>query len=128
MSNEATLPPRSISPNELEEIFPRPAIKEIAFEIRFAPRFRIKEQLWRFQDQIVNDYPAVSQENALQPDGRIVTSHVFTNQVAESVVKVSEGNFVVAATKYITYENFKAEALTRTNEFCRLFELARFRG
>lgn len=126
MLNEAALPAHTISEEELTENFARPAVKEVAFEVRFAPRFRIKEQLWRYQDIIANDYTTVTQENILQPDGRLVVAHVFTNPAAESVIKVSEGNFVVASTKYTTYESFKAEALGRTNDFCRTFDLRSF--
>jgi uncharacterized protein (TIGR04255 family) len=118
--------PHAISEDDLREIFPRPAVKEVAFEIRFAPRFRIKEELWRFQDQIANDYPNVSEENFLQPDGRIVTANVFTNSIAQSVIKVSQENFVFAATKYATYESFKAEALRRTKDFSSTFEIGSF--
>lgn len=126
LPNEAALPAHTISEEHLGEIFPRPAVKEVAFEVRFAPRFRIKEQLWRYQDIIANDYPVVSQENMLQPDGRVVVAHVFTNPAAGSVIKISESNFVVAVTKYAAYESFKAEALGRTNGFCRIFELQGF--
>ncbi len=126
LSNEAALSAQAISEEDLKELFARPAVKEVAFEIRFAPRFRIKEQLWRFQDTIAADYPAISGENMLQPDGRIIGVHVFTSPSTQSVIKVSEGNFVVAATKYDTYESFKAEALARSREFCRIFELRAF--
>lgn len=126
LPNEAALSAHAISSRDLAEIFPRPAVKEVAFEIRFAPRFRIKEELWRYQDTIANDYPVVSQENILQPDGRIIVAHVFTDPASGAVIKVSEGNFVVASTKYTAYESFKAEALGRTNAFCRIFELRAF--
>jgi uncharacterized protein (TIGR04255 family) len=116
----------TIPAGDLAEIFPRPAVKEVAFEVRFAPRFRIKEQMWRYQDIIANDYPVVSHENMLQSDGRVVVAYVFTNPTVGSVIKISESNFAVAVTKYATYENFKAEALARTNAFCRTFELRGF--
>lgn len=115
---------RAISEEELREIFPHPAVKDVAFEIRFAPRFRINEQLWQFQDSIVNKYDSFSRENSLQADGRIIPVHVFTNNEASTLIKVSESNFVFAATQYITYELFKAEALKCVEEFCGIFNVA----
>lgn len=124
--NETFSAPHSISEEDLRELFSRPAVKEVALEIRFAARFRIKEELWRFQDQIANDYPEVSEEKLLQPDGRIVTVNAFTNSVSQSVIKVSQENFVFAATKYASYETFKAEALKRTRDFTDIFEIRNF--
>jgi uncharacterized protein (TIGR04255 family) len=124
--NETVPTAPAISEDQLREIFPCPAVKEVAFEIRFAPRFRIKEELWRFQDQIANDYPEVSEETLLQPDGRIVSANVFTNGTTQCVIKVSQENFVFAATRYTTYENFKAEALKRARDFAGTFEIGKF--
>lgn len=115
-----------ISQNDLDELFPRPAVKEVAFEIRFAPRFRIKEELWKFQDLIANDYPDVSEENLLQPAGRITPSNSFTSPSTQCVIKVSQENFVFAATRYASYEVFKTEALKRTGDFAHVFEISAF--
>jgi uncharacterized protein (TIGR04255 family) len=121
-----TAPPTEITQKDLDEIFPKPAVREVAFEVRFNPRFRINQELWRFQDRIANSYPLVSEEQHLQAGGKITSSFVFTNPDEQQLVRVSSENFAVSSSLYRTYEHFKDEALRLTRQFCELFEISGF--
>jgi uncharacterized protein (TIGR04255 family) len=126
LSSSGTEKTTEITQKELDEIFPRPAVREVAFEVRFNPRFRINQELWRFQDHIANSYPLVSEEKQLQADGKIATSFVFTNPEEQRLVRVSQENFAVSSSLYRTYEYFKAEALRLTRQFSERFEISAF--
>jgi hypothetical protein len=52
---------------DLDEVFPRPPLREVAFEVRFATRLRVNAELWTIQDEIVDEYPALSLEQLIQP-------------------------------------------------------------
>jgi uncharacterized protein (TIGR04255 family) len=116
----------AIAQKDLEEIFPRPAIREVAFEIRFSPRLRIREQLWQFQDSIANDYPEASEEQMLIHPDRLTPANVFTNNIDQRAIKISPENFVLSAVKYTTYEEFKSEVISRTEQFCRTYSINKF--
>jgi uncharacterized protein (TIGR04255 family) len=107
----------------LDEVFAHPPIREVAFEIRFAPRLRINAELWRIQDAIVNEYPTVGTESVLQPSGGMVPVNIFQNPSVGRIIKVSQENFVLAFTRYTCFEDFKEEVLTRTRHFCDTFEV-----
>lgn len=109
---------------ELDEVFPRPPLREVAFEIRFATRLRVNAELWKIQDELVEDYPALSIEQALQPAGTLLPINVFQNPNAARAIKISQENFVVAFTRYTRFEDFKAEVIARTNRFCEKFDVA----
>ncbi len=127
LSNEGeTTAYSSIPAKDLEEIFPRPAVKEVAFEIRFSPRLRIREQLWQFQDLIANDYPDASEDQMLIHPERLTPAHVFSNPAELRSIKISQENFVVSVLRYTTYEEFKELALSRAGEFCKTFSIERF--
>ncbi len=106
---------------ELEEVFAHPPIREVAFEIRFAPRLRVPAELWRLQDQLVEEYPEVATESLFQPSGAALSINVFQNPANERVIKVSQQNFVIAFTRYTRFEDFKDEALQKTKQFCATF-------
>jgi uncharacterized protein (TIGR04255 family) len=108
----------------LDEVFPRPSIREVAFEIRFAPRLRISAELWKIQDAVVDQYPIVGSEQALQPNGTILMVNVFQNPTAARAIKVSQENFVVAFTKYTRFEDFKEEVIAKTKQFCSKFDVS----
>ena len=110
----------------LDEVFARPAIREVAFEIRFAPRLRVNAELWRIQDAIVNEYPIVGTEGMVQPNGAVVTINVFQNPATGRALKISQENFVVVFSKYTRFEDFKSEAITRVRAFCETFEVSSF--
>jgi uncharacterized protein (TIGR04255 family) len=108
----------------LDEVFPRPPLREVAFEIRFAPRLRVNAELWKIQDEVVDEYPNVGTESLLQPGGSMLTVNIFQNPGAERVLKISQENFVVAFTKYSRFEDFKDEVVSKTNRFCSKFDLS----
>jgi uncharacterized protein (TIGR04255 family) len=109
--------------SELEEIFPSPPVREVAFEIRFSPRLRIVPEVWRIQDRLSELYPQIGEENTPQPDGRVVRTYVFANPADRRLVKVSQENFVIVFNAYSNFEDFKAEVISRTADFSREFEV-----
>ncbi len=58
---------RKFTNEELGEVFPANPIREVDFEIRFAPRLRVQAEMWRFQESVVTEYPDVALESALLP-------------------------------------------------------------
>lgn len=108
---------------ELEEVFDHPPIREVDFEIRFSPRLRVAAELWRLQEQLVEKYPAVSTESAFQPTGSVLSINVFQNPLVGRIIKISQENFVIAFTRYTCFEDFKAEVIERTKEFCSTFDV-----
>ena len=109
--------------DELDEVFARPPLREVAFEIRFATRLRVNAELWKIQDEFVGEYPALSIEQAVQPSGALLTINVFQNPNAARAIKVSQENFVVAFTRYTRFEDFKAETVAKTAQFCDKFDI-----
>lgn len=115
-----------VTEQELEEIFPSPSVREVAFELRFAPRLRIAPEVWRIQDSLAESYPSVNEEMQAQPDGRLLQAWVFGNLAERRTIKVSQENFVVIFNKYGSFEQFKEEALVRANAFTSLFQIENF--
>lgn len=112
-----------ITKGELEEIFPNPSVREVAFEVRFAPRLRVVPEIWRVQERLAETYTEVAEENAPQPDGRVLQVYVFSNPTARRLAKVSQENFVVIFNHYTSFEDFKGEALARVEDFASQFEV-----
>jgi len=110
--------------HELDEVFARPPLREVAFEIRFAPRLRVNAELWKIQDEIVEEYPALSMEQAPQASGTLMPINVFQNPNAARAIKISQENFAVAFTRYTRFEDFKAEVIAKTNRFCEKFDVS----
>lgn len=115
---------KSLPQKDLDEVFPHPPLREVAFEIRFAPRLRVNAELWKIQDEIVNEYPVLSIEQLLQSNGTISPINVFQNPNAARAIKISQENFVVAFTKYIRFEDFKEEVIRKTNQFAEKFDVS----
>jgi hypothetical protein len=69
----------AIPKEALDEVFPRPAIREVVFEIRFAPRLRVNVDLWRIQDLVLDAYPTVGTESLLQPGSSISAVAEFSS-------------------------------------------------
>jgi uncharacterized protein (TIGR04255 family) len=101
-------------------------VREVAFELRFAPRLRIAPEVWRIQDSLAEGYPAVSQEVQPQADGRLLQAYVFANPEEGRSIKVSQENFVAVFNQYGSFEEFKEEALLRTETFTREFSIQTF--
>ncbi len=114
---------RTFTPEELEEVFPRPPLREVAFELRFSPRLRVQAEIWRLQDQLVSKYPEVGKESAIQPNGAVIDVAVFQHPAESRVIKVSYQNFLIAFTRYTRFEDFKEEVANRTEQFCSVFEI-----
>jgi len=66
---------------EYAEIFRRPSISEVAFEIRFAPRLRVIPEIWRIQEELAESYPEVIEESVPQIDARLLQTFVFEKRV-----------------------------------------------
>lgn len=115
-----------VSEKDLQEIFPHPSVREVAFELRFAPRLRIAPEVWRIQDSLAESYPTVSQEMQAQADARILQIYVFANPEERRSIKVSQENFVVVFNNYGSFEEFKEEALKRAEAFAELFSIRTF--
>jgi uncharacterized protein (TIGR04255 family) len=116
--------PKAFPQPELDEVFPRPPLREVAFEIRFAPRLRVNAELWKIQDEIVEEYPALSMEQVVQASGTLLPVNVFQNPNAARAIKISQENFVVAFTRYTRFEDFKAEVIAKTKRFCEKFDIS----
>jgi uncharacterized protein (TIGR04255 family) len=118
-----TEPLHEFSQEELDEVFPRPSLREVAFEFRFATRLRVNAELWKIQDQLAEQYPSVGTEQILQPNGTFTNVNVFQNQSSGRVIKVSQENFVIAFTRYSKFEDFKDEVIAKANAFCSTFQV-----
>jgi uncharacterized protein (TIGR04255 family) len=114
----------ALSSIDLDEVFPHPPLREVAFEIRFATRFRVSSELFKLQDRLVEQYPEAGTESVLQPNGTSFQLQVFQNLEAGRVIKVSQNNFALAFTKYRRFEDFKDEILAKTELFCSTFGIA----
>lgn len=112
-----------ISQRELEEVFPHPPLREVAFEIRFAPRLRVAAELWRLQDQLVSQYPQSSTEAMLRPNGTTFEVNVFQNPISGRVIKISQQNFAIVFTKYSRFEDFKEEVSEKVSQFWQTFSI-----
>lgn len=117
---------RTFGPEELAEVFPRPPLREVAFEVRFSPRLRISAEIWKLQDKLVGIYPSVGKENPIQANGTILDVSVFQNPADFRVIKVTAQSFLIAFTRYSNFEEFKKEVLDRTTEFCSSFGIRSF--
>jgi len=79
----ATPPLAAFTREQIEEVFPKPAIREVAFEIRFPPRLRVNAELWKFQDHLAEEYPNPDSEGILLPPSTVpVNVSVFQNPSA----------------------------------------------
>lgn len=114
----------SFPKHELDEVFPRPPLREVAFEIRFSPRLRVNSELWKIQEELVNDYPALTAEQLLQASGTVLNVNVFQNPNSARAIKISQENFVVAFTRYTRFEDFKEEVVNRVKGFCKKFDVS----
>ncbi len=101
-------------------------MREVAFEVRFAPRLRVVPEVWRIQDGLAEQYPRLVEEDQLQPEGKSLHFYTFTDSEGANTIKVSQENFVVIANKYRNFESFKAEALKNIKDFAKLFDIKNF--
>lgn len=115
---------RHFTKEELDEVFPHAAVREVSFEIRFPPRLRINAELWKLQDRLVEQYPNVNTESVFVQPGGPLSHSVFQNPGTGRCIRVSQENFIVAFTKYTRFEDFKDEVSHKTGVFCETFGVA----
>ena len=111
---------------ELDEVFPNPSVREVAFEIRFAPRLRIRPEIWRIQEKLAETYPQIGEDNVPQAGGRTIDTYTFANPSLQRLVKVSQENFIVVFNRYTTFEDFKAEVIAQTLDFSKEFDVGTY--
>lgn len=115
-----------ISQSDLDEVFPRNPIKQVAFEVRFPLNLSIQRDLGDFQAAIFGWYPEVVREYvAFEKDERAIT-HTFSNKAGTQSIRIADDRFVVVYSSYEAYESFKAEVLERTSSFARMFKVSQF--
>jgi len=71
-----------ISQVEIEEVFRKPAVREVACEVRFAPRLRVIPEIWRVQEKLAEEYPQIAEEVVSLAGARPVHIYVFANPTA----------------------------------------------
>ncbi len=109
--------------SELQEVFTKPAVREVACEVRYTPRLRINTEIWRVQDRLAEEYPQVGEEDAPQVEGRQLHTYVFSNASMRRLIKVSQENFVLVFNRYTTFEDFKAEVVSQLSKFTEEFAI-----
>ncbi len=117
---------KKFTKKELDEVFPHPPLREVAFEIRFTPRLRVHAEIWRLQDQLVATYPDVSSESSILSNGAVLEVNVFQDTTGSRVIKVSSQNYVIAFSRYTCFEDFKDEVAGRAEQFCSTFGITSF--
>jgi uncharacterized protein (TIGR04255 family) len=111
---------------DLSEVFKKPAVREVACEVRFAPRLRVIPEVWRIQDTLAELYPQVGDEQVPSGPNRLVQAYVFADPQNRRLIKVSQENLVIIFNSYTNFEDFKEEALTRISDFSRQFDVGTF--
>src|SRR5438105_3058720 len=115
---------KNFSTGEMDEVFPSSPIREVAFEMRFSPRLRVNAELWKLQEQLVDEYPSVTTEaRSSLATGAVVPSNSFGNPNTGRIITVTQHNLIIGFTKYARFEDFKAEVLRRVDQFCTTFEV-----
>ena len=116
-----------ISEQELLEIFPHPSVREVALELRFAPRLKIASEVWRIQDCLAESYPTVSEEMQPKDGGGLLQAYVFANAEKGRSIKVTQESFIVLFNQYGSFEEFKDESLRQVDAFTDKFGIETFR-
>jgi uncharacterized protein (TIGR04255 family) len=111
---------QNFAPEELLEQFPNSPLREVSFEVRFAPRLRISSEIWKLQDALASEYPSVGTETNLTPTG-LIQGHFFQTVDSENRVLASQNNFGLIKKRYPGFEAFLHEALAFTNRFCQIY-------
>jgi uncharacterized protein (TIGR04255 family) len=106
----------------LEKVFPNAPLKEVAYEIRFAPRLRVQRDLADFQGEIVSDYPTYTNE-AILLDNDQVQGWRFTSDDRGRAVRVTERSFGFITNRYVSFEKYISELLRLQQTFTHIFEI-----
>lgn len=111
-----------ITEDLLQKVFPNSPIREVAFEIRFAPLLRVQRDLADFQQRIVSDYPAYATE-VLTLNGEQVQAWRFTSEDRSRTIRVSEKSFGFITNQYESFELYKSELFRRLESFTTVFDI-----
>lgn len=95
------------SPDLLSEVFPYPAVKEVAFEIRFDPHLKIVRLLPDFQDRVREECPTVSLNEAVNIEGELVPATSFRSLDGSKTVRITLKSFGLWVSKYESFESLK---------------------
>jgi uncharacterized protein (TIGR04255 family) len=113
----------AISRDDLNEVFPRNPLREVAFEIRFPVKLRVLRDVYLIQEELGAEYPRFERELIESPATSNSIQYVFYNPARGRIVKIGEDRFAVIFTRYRTFEEFTAEVTSRVQRFCHDFEI-----
>lgn len=113
---------QQLTPDELAEHFPNAPLREVSYEVRFAPKLRIISEIWRMQEALAPQYPALGTEPTLTHTG-LTHTHFFQTADGENRVVISQSNFGLIKKRYPGFTEFLEEALAFTNRFCTIYEI-----
>jgi len=119
------------------EKFEHPPLREVAFEINFDAKLIIEENIAKFQDQIIEDFPEYSDELAIStvlPEGLPENlkaqiggkRHVFENKKRTKMIRVSNSKFNYIVKDYQDFENYLKEVQRYCKNFCDLNAIKKF--
>ncbi|HEV2494743.1 MAG TPA: TIGR04255 family protein [Terriglobia bacterium] len=111
-----------IKPELLDKVFPNAPVKEVAYEIRFAPLLRVQRDLADFQGQIVSDYPTYTTEPIMLDTDR-VQGWRFSSDDRGRTVRVTERSFGFITNRYVSFEQYKSELLRLQDAFAKVFDI-----
>lgn len=111
------------SPEELAENFPNAPLREASYEIRFPPRLRITQEIWRIQEQLGDEYPNFGTENVVGIGANLMTTHVFAAADNSRQIKVSQQNLAIIMTVYPGFAAFLRDVIGKTHKFCEMFSI-----
>lgn len=111
-----------ITTNLLEKVFPNAPLKEVAYEIRFAPLLRVQRDLADFQGKIVSSYPTYTTESVML-DTDQVQGWRFTSDDRGRTVRVTERSFGFITNRYVSFEKYVSELLRLQETFTGIFDI-----
>jgi len=114
-----------------------PPLKEVAFEINFAPHLRVEDKIADFQDEIKGDFPDYAAEIALrlptsvypavgpreQQPVQPVRSHSFISSDGQRIVKVSTVNLNLVVRNYLHFDDYLQSASKCLNVALQKFQI-----
>jgi uncharacterized protein (TIGR04255 family) len=115
---------------DLNEKFPRPPVKEVAFEIRFAPDLRIPNEIYRYQELIRKDLPRVGKVTEFTFGaggafpGFTAGPWVFEDNDENFQVKVAVNSLAILSRKHKSFEKFEPQAKWLTTTFVDTYKIS----
>ncbi len=113
----------------LSEKFPSPPLREVAFEIRFPALLRIENEIYRFQDEIRDDFPVVaksfsgpvpSSEGLMVP---MASVWEFNNEDLQLRLRVKTNSLGLISTKYKSFDVFQPAIKDCIEKFLATYEI-----